>query len=557
MGSSIAIDFGTTNTVVAEWIESTQTPETIKLQGLSQRLTGSPPSIPSLLYVDDVETGAFRIGNVVKSLGLEQSLEAKERLFSGMKRAVLHPEANQIYSSENISFDSKRAAEVFLDTLCKNIQLSGRSISELVLTVPVESFEVYLRWLVQAMKQLNLPTDSLPRIIDEPTAAAFGYGLGTAGNNVLVIDFGGGTLDLSIVRLPDDRESSQKGIVVHPNAVPAVIAHQQGSSISARVLAKTSRLLGGRDIDAVFVDFLLEELGLIKSNVLDDLPALTQWVEYAKIALSSKPAIDINNYLPNSGINIRRRVTVEEFDQKILNSSLVPVQNILKKAISEVLAQAERRNVGDRQIDHVLLVGGTCQIPALKQVIIDRFGEDRVVQGNPFEGVAHGALVLAKSHPLEDILLHSYGLEVKKNLGGVNMSIDYDYIPLVAAGTDYPFAQPIFLENFLSPPSDHATSVDFVVVEIQEQAEPGSRRVFNSDGKEVPDRAKNNLARSQVIKYLRKKNSLPLNPPGMWNQKERLDVSYTVDKNRTLLMTVKDRLTSRTLMLNEPVVRLE
>lgn len=555
MGSSIAIDFGTTNTVVAEWIESTQTPETIKLQGLSQRLTGSPPSIPSLLYIDDVETGAFRIGNVVKSLGLEQYPEAKDRLFSGMKRAVLHPDANQTYP--NTSFDSKRAAEVFLDTLCKNIQLSGRNISELVLTVPVESFEVYLRWLVQAVKQLNLPSDSLPRIIDEPTAAAFGYGLGSAGSNVLVIDFGGGTLDLSIVRLPDDREASQKGVVVHPNAVPAVIARQQGSSISARVLAKTSRLLGGRDIDAVFVDFLLEELGLIKSNILDDIPALTQWVEDAKISLSSKPAIDINHYLPNSEINIRRRVTVEEFDQKILNSSLVPVQNILKKAISEVLAQAERRNVGDRQIDHVLLVGGTCQIPALKQIIIDRFGEDRIAQGNPFEGVAHGALVLAKSHPLEDILLHSYGLEVKKNLGGIDTAIDYDYIPLVAAGTDYPFPQPIFLENFLSPPGDQANSVDFVVVEIQEQAEPGSRKVFDSDGKELSGHAKDNMARSQVIKYLRKKNSLPLNPPGLWSQKDRLDVSYTVDENRTLLMTVKDRLTGRTLMLNEPVVRLE
>ncbi|WKZ40008.1 MAG: Hsp70 family protein [Anaerolineales bacterium] len=556
MGSSIAIDFGTTNTVVAEWIEATNTPQTITLPGLSQRLTGTPPSIPSLVYVDDVEAGAFRIGNIVKSLGLEQSPESKERLFSGMKRAVLHPDANRIYPSQTY-FDTKRAAEVFLDALCKNIQLSDRKISELVLTVPVESFESYLRWLVQAVKQLNLPSDSLPRIIDEPTAAAFGYGLGNAGSNVLVIDFGGGTLDLSIVRLPDDREASQKGVIVHPNANPAVIARQQGSSISARVLAKTSRLLGGRDIDAVFVDFLLDEHGLERSKVVDDLPALTQWVEDVKIALSSKPVVDINRYLPNCEINIRRKVSVEEFDQRILNSSLVPVQDILKKAITEVLTQAERWNVGDRQLDHILLVGGTCQIPALKQIIIDRFGEDRVVHGNPFEGVAHGALVLAKSHPLEDILHHSYALEVKKSLGGTNTATEYDYISLVAAGTDYPFAQPIFLENFLSPPSDHASSVDFVIVEIQEQAEPGFRRVFNSDGIELSDRAKGNLARSQIIKYLRKKNSLPLNPPGMWNQKDRLDVSYTVDRNRTLLMTVKDRLTGQTLMLNESVARLE
>lgn len=556
MGSSIAIDFGTTNTVVAEWIEATNTPQTITLPGLSQRLTSNPPSIPSLVYVDDVEAGAFRIGNVVKSLGLEQSPESKERLFSGMKRAVLHPDANRIYPSQTY-FDTKRAAEVFLDALCKNIQLSDRNISELVLTVPVESFESYLRWLVQAVKQLNLPSDSLPRIIDEPTAAAFGYGLGNAGSNVLVIDFGGGTLDLSIVRLPDDREASQKGVIVHPNANPAAIARQQGSSISARVLAKTSRLLGGRDIDAVFVDFLLDEYGLERSKVVDDLPALTQWVEDAKIALSSKPFIYINRYLPNCEINIRRKVSVEEFDQKILNSSLAPVQEILKKAITEVLTQAERWNVGDRQLDHILLVGGTCQIPALKQIIIDRFGEGRVVHGNPFEGVAHGALVLAKSHPLEDILHHSYALEVKKSLGGANTAIEYDYISLVPAGTDYPFAQTIFLENFLSPPSDHASSVDFVIVEIQEQAEPGSRRVFNSDGIELPDRAKGNLARSQIIKYLRKKNSLPLNPPGMWNQKDRLDVSYTVDRNRTLLMTVKDRLTGQTLMFNEPVARLE
>ena len=97
MGSSIAIDFGTTNTVVAEWIESTQKPETILLPGLSQRFTGAPPSIPSLLYVDDIEAGAFRLGNTVKSLGLEQYPEAKDRLYSGMKRALLHPESNRVY----------------------------------------------------------------------------------------------------------------------------------------------------------------------------------------------------------------------------------------------------------------------------------------------------------------------------------------------------------------------------------------------------------------------------------------------------------------------------
>ena len=75
----------------------------------------------------------------------------------------------------------------------------------LVLTVPVDSFEVYRSWLSGVCE--TLPVERI-RLLDEPTAAALGYGM-TAAETLLVVDFGGGTLDLSLVQLTNTETARQ------------------------------------------------------------------------------------------------------------------------------------------------------------------------------------------------------------------------------------------------------------------------------------------------------------------------------------------------------------
>lgn len=557
MGNIISIDFGTTNTVIAEWLESLKIPETIALAGLSRKIGGGPPSIPSLLYVDDLKTGTFRAGQAILSHGLDQDAHAASRLFSGMKRALLSPELDKEQQIDGQPFKSKQAAEVFLNLICQGLLSTGRSIDEIVLTVPVMAFEVYLRWLASILQKLSVGK-ALPRIIDEPTAAAFGYRVNHPGGMVLVIDFGGGTLDLSIVRLPEDFEATGKGIVVTPTISPQITIAGDRARIKARVIGKTYRQIGGSDIDAELVDYWLEKEGLTKNNAKGDIPALLRLAEETKIKLCSDNEKEIENsyYLRSNKKVLDLSLSLEVFDQEILGSPKLAVLETLRGAISDILDQAEQKNIGDRNIDYVLLVGGTTLIPAISDLVINRFGKDRVLQPKPFEAVAHGALYLTQSHPIEDFLQHSYALEAKSVLGSNPPTSEYVYLPIILAGSAYPFEEWGKLGYFLTPPFDNSSSVDIILAEIDEKLSPGQRIVLDTNGRILQERGKSQVPRAQTIHILRK-HSLLLKPPGTINQVSRLDVSYIVDENRTLRLTVYDNVAHLYLMRDEPITRLE
>lgn len=558
MGSIISIDFGTTNTVVSEWIEGKSAPETVLLQGIAKRQNDGSPTVPSLLYVDSLEAKSFRIGNAVIASGLDQGAESNTRLFRQMKRVILNPNKPQNeYTEKNLTIDSKDAAHIFLDLVCQNILAGGRSISQLVLTTPVMSFEHYLRWLAAAVDKLNLPEGAVPRIIDEPTAAAFGYGLDHPEGVVLVIDFGGGTLDLSLVRLPKYREATGKGIVINPGQMANSAIAAERSKISVRVLGKTSNQIGGADIDETLIDYVLEKSGYSKSDVLNDLPLIYRTAEDLKIALSSSTQADFHCFLfrtVKKPINLS--ISEDEFEDKILSAPTSPVLDVLRSALAEILAQGENKGVGVNKIDYVLLVGGTTLIPAIRDLVVDRFGKERVLQRKPFEAVARGALVLATSNPLEDFLHHSYALEVMDNKGTKNREWEISYLEIVPSGTEYPTKR-INLDVPLQPIADNVETIEFVIAEIDKGSGPGQRIVYDAMGKKNNEKSKAVVERLQTIRLLRDKCSVALLPRGMKDQTDRLELSYLVDENRKLLLTVKDTYTGRLLMVDEPVTQLE
>jgi molecular chaperone DnaK (HSP70) len=205
-----AIDFGTTNTVVALWREASQVAETVRLSGLSVPASVDLPAlIPSLIYVEDGCDPRIVAGHEVRARGYD--IRSDLRYFSGFKRSITaatHPLARMIDGEE---WDESRAGGAFLVSVLSGIvKAEGQGLDELILTVPVQSFERYLKWLRDethlAQREHDFDIRRI-RVVDESTAAALGYQVRRPGETILVFDFGGGTLDISLVRMPYSEDS--------------------------------------------------------------------------------------------------------------------------------------------------------------------------------------------------------------------------------------------------------------------------------------------------------------------------------------------------------------
>lgn len=144
-------------------------------------------------------------------------------------------------------------------------------------TVPVDSFETYRHWLGQLSQSLQVER---VQMIDEPTAAALGYQM-LGQELLLVIDFGGGTLDLSLVQLATGTSTASRPLGLILKWGNQQLAERSGQQPKiARVLAKAGQNFGGSDIDYWITDHLCSTLGLTPS------PLITRLAERLKIQLS-------------------------------------------------------------------------------------------------------------------------------------------------------------------------------------------------------------------------------------------------------------------------------
>src|ERR1700733_3319029 len=199
MTGRLGVDFGTSNTVVTLWNESAKEGRSLQLGSYTQpqeTAEGDVFIIPSLIHYDGNDK--FLCGNQV----LQQNLYHSPRTFQWMKRYISRGDRSQrIIDGKGISFFD--AGENFLAEILKTAaQYVSDVDEEIALTVPVETFEDYSNWLARVVHKASLFRF---RIIDEPSAAAIGYGTKLNPKDVyLVFDFGGGTLDVAIVAIDDN-----------------------------------------------------------------------------------------------------------------------------------------------------------------------------------------------------------------------------------------------------------------------------------------------------------------------------------------------------------------
>jgi len=537
-----AIDFGTSNTVITRWSDTNQAPETLSLPALSAQIKGNPPLVPSLLYVEQATAEAEQMkviaGQTVRDRGLD--LASDPRFFRNFKRGIgtamqgFIPELD----GQNLSFE--QVGSCFLHQVIGQLKAQDDSFNSLVFTVPVDSFESYRLWLAQVCESLDIEQ---VRLIDEPTAAALGYQLSPDAKTLLVVDFGGGTLDFSLVQ-PTFEQARPVGFLLKwgkkRNREPS--ASSKNALKTVRVLAKAGENLGGADIDRWIVEHFETTQALPVTSLT------LRLAEKLKIALSGAAATQMCSeaYFDEETLDsYELSLTRDRFEQILEEQGFF---ERLDNRLAQVMQQAQRQNITAADIDAVLLVGGSAQIPAVQSWATRHFDADKVKGDRPFEAVAEGALRLPNLE-LQDFLYHSYGIRYwdrKTNAHG--------WHPIIQRGQPYPTTDPV--EFFLGASSEKQPSIELILGELGDEA-PTQTEIYFEGGQLVTRQAASGGA--PAVQPLNDRDGArsiaKLTPPGFPGS-DRIRILFSIDAKRFLRMTVEDLLTAETLLQNQAVVQL-
>ena len=524
MKNRLAIDFGTTNSVITCWNDKTNAAEALSLPSISvDAVDGRPPLIPSLLYIQEGQSGQVIVGQGVH----EQSLNRRKdnRLFRNFKRGIGVTPAPEARPIDGALWTDRDAGRVFIRHLIEHLPYPATEIEELVLTAPVTAFKGYLDWLNEATDAL--PTDKI-RIVDEATAAALGYAVSQPGAVVMVFDLGGGTLDLSLVELPDSPEKTggllQRLLKIDPDRQ------------TARVIAKAGEITGGSDIDQWLLTEVLQRVDLTAQDLGYDYSALLTTCEQGKIALSTAESAPLT--FEAAGQTHTVTITRPELETLLAQNGFYTA---LRQIVDKVMHVSRRQGVFKEDINHVLMVGGVSLMPVVQQVLKQYFGDSVVQADKPFTAVAEGALQLAMGTGLDDYLTHSYGLRYwDAETGG------HQYDEIVAMGSRYPIEKPI--DVILSPAHPDQTAIEFVFGQIDTGS--ASMLEMKYEGDQAVFVAQTNPNEEQIIPLNEGEATqiiAPLDPPSPPGE-ARLKAQFTIDRQRGLHLTVTDLKTGQQIL---------
>jgi molecular chaperone DnaK len=287
----------------------------------------------------------------------------------------------------------------------------GAPVSKAVITVPAYFNDGQRQATKDAGRIAGL---EVLRLVNEPTAAALAYGLDKNKNGIVAVyDLGGGTFDISILKLHD--------------GIFEVIATNGNTH------------LGGDDIDNVLITIALDDIsGDMKLDLRHNAEAvqtIRKAVIDAKILLSSQPSVKLDISLPG-GHRYQREITREQFE--------VLIEPVIQRTIGPCKQALKDAGLGPEQIDEVVLVGGSTRIPRVQQLAQTLFQRTPHTELNPDEVVALGAAVQASilsggseaTHNmlLLDVTPLSLGIEA---LGGVVAKIIQRNSTIPASATEH------------------------------------------------------------------------------------------------------------------------
>ena len=477
---TLAIDLGSSTTVVVFQKENGQPPELLDLPPISRAIG----EIPSLIWKSSEKEEPYLIGQQIIDLNLVD--EKENNLSQDFKRWIGATEIEPIYDSK---ITPEKAGEILIHNIWKEVSKKV-NIKRLVLTAPVDTYREYRTWLVNVCNSLEVKEIAL---VDEPTAAAMGAGL-KPGSTLLVLDFGGSTIDMSIVALEGgEGQASPIAQLVRFDG-----NNLEGKSTqvlrTAKVLGKSGLRLGGKDIDRWIFHHLLPEENPTNS--------ILRKAEELKCELSN-PNIKETLIITKKVNNIQNEEKFLKLSKKGLEELLIEkgLLKSIEKLFIQTINSAKRNSFELKDLDSVVLVGGGSRIPLIKNYLSDICNSIPFLTPPPIEAIALGALHLTPGVQIKDVLNKGVSLRCwnKKNEKHI-------WHPLFLAGQTWPTNKP--LEIILAASINSQLSIDLIIGEPQEE---GSNEIIYTNGlptlKTIESKDKIKKINNTII-------SIPVDPPG-------------------------------------------
>jgi molecular chaperone DnaK len=455
MSKIIGIDLGTTNSVVAvmeggEPVVITNseggrlTPSVVGFAKSGERLVGQVAKRQAVTNPENTVYSIKRfMGRRYDEVGEELKMVPYRVTAEGGHVAIKVDGQDKPFTPPQISAmvlgKLKQAAEDYL----------GQPVTKAVITVPAYFNDAQRQATQDAGKIAGL---EVMRIVNEPTAAALAYGLDKKKDETIVVyDFGGGTFDVSILEVGE-------GVVE--------VKSTNGDTH-----------LGGDNLDQRVIDWIVGEFkkqeGIDLSKDRMALQRLKEASEKAKMELSTLVETEVNLPFISADATGPKHLAIKLTRSKF--ESLV--EDLLQKTMGPCRQALQDAGVSAKDIDEVVLVGGSTRIPRVQQLVKEQFGKEPHKGVNPDEVVAIGAAIQAGvlSGEVKDLLLLdvtplSLGIET---LGGVMTT-------LIARNTTIPTRKS---ETF-STAADNQPSVEVHVMQGERQMARDNRTLgkFNLDG---------------------------------------------------------------------------
>ena len=477
---TLAIDLGSSTTVVVFQKENGQPPELLDLPPISRAIG----EIPSLIWKSSEKEESYLIGQQIIDLNLIN--EKENNLSQDFKRWIGSTEIEPIYDSK---ITPEKAGEILIHSIWEKVSQKV-NIKRLVLTAPVDTYREYRTWLVNVCNSLEVKEIAL---VDEPTAAAMGAGL-EPGSTLLVLDFGGSTIDMSIVALEGgEGQASPIAQLVRFDG-----NNLEGKSTqvlrTAKVLGKSGLRLGGKDIDRWIFHHLLPEENPTNS--------ILRKAEELKCELSNtniKETLVITKKVKN----IQNEEKFLKLSKKGLEELLIEkgLLKSIEKLFIQTINSAKRNSFELKDLDSVVLVGGGSRIPLIKNYLSDICNSIPFLTPPPIEAIALGALHLTPGVQIKDVLNKGVSLRCwnKKNEKHI-------WHPLFLAGQTWPTNKP--LEIILAASINSQLSIDLIIGEPQEE---GSNEIIYTNG--IPTLTTIE-SQDKIKKITNTIISIPVDPPG-------------------------------------------
>lgn len=465
MSKIIGIDLGTTNSCVAV------------MEGKDPKVIPNPDgarTTPSVVAFKDDE---IIVGNAAKN-----QLLTNPNVVSSIKRLMGTSEKVNLKGKDYTPQEISAMILQYLKTYAEDYL--GEPVTEAVITVPAYFNDAQRQATKDAGTIAGL---NVQRIINEPTAAALAYGVDKLDKDmkVMVYDLGGGTFDVSILDL--------------------------GDGLFEVLSTNGDTHLGGDDFDNTIVNWLLAQFkaehGIDLSGDKVAMQRIKEAAEAAKINLSSTLKTDISlpwiTAGPNGPLHLDATLTRAKFNEltkSLVDKTIVPIENALRDA-----------KLTAKDIDEVLLVGGSTRIPAVQEAVKKATGKDPNHSVNPDEAVALGAAVQGgvlagdvSGVVLSDVTPLTLGIET---MGGV-------MTPLIERNTTIPARK----SQIFSTAADNQPAVDIRVLQ--------GERPMAADNKE--------LGNFQLTGIAPARRGEP-----------QIEVTFDIDANGIVNVTAKDKATGK------------